>query len=195
MAITRHSGVAGPSAVAPRRPPTSRCRSPPLPAHRLRRRRHRLVRQPAARADRRVRSTRPPDTAKRHRGGKPSRRRERVDARRDVGDGRRRAARSSSDCRRATSGSDLVGDRGRPPDRRTPIVVPFADLDLGPASADGSILATTAAQVLTVTARRAGADHDVIGAAARRPRAACLRASPATAEPSSRTRRRSAWSR
>jgi hypothetical protein len=31
-----------------------------------------------------------------------------------------------------------------------PIVVPFADLELGPASADGSILATTTAQALTV---------------------------------------------
>ena len=36
------------------------------------------------------------------------------------------------------------------PDRRAPIAVPFADLELGPASVDGSILATTVAQALTV---------------------------------------------
>jgi hypothetical protein len=50
-----------------------------------------------------------------------------------------------------------------------PIVVPFADLELGPASADGSIPATTTAQALTV--RFDGrADHDISDAAACWPR-------------------------
>lgn len=50
----------------------------------------------------------------------------------------------------ATSGASWWVTEPGHPDRRTPIVVPFADLELGPASADGSILATTAVEALTV---------------------------------------------
>lgn len=50
----------------------------------------------------------------------------------------------------ATSGASWWVTEPGHPDRRTPIVVPFADLELGPASADGTFLATTAAQALTI---------------------------------------------
>ncbi len=49
-----------------------------------------------------------------------------------------------------TSGSTWWLTEPGHPDSWTPIVAPFADLELGPTSADGSILATTATQALTV---------------------------------------------
>ncbi|MFI5293076.1 MAG: hypothetical protein ACHQ02_09435, partial [Candidatus Limnocylindrales bacterium] len=50
----------------------------------------------------------------------------------------------------ATSPSAWLVTAPGDPSSRTPMVAPFVDLVLGPASADGSILATTAGQALTV---------------------------------------------
>ena len=140
MDVARRSG----------RRPTRRSVVARCAAHGLRRRRRRLVRQLAARADGRVRPLCPPVATERHGGCSPVRGHDRVAARGDVwtvDEAPRILVRLPPT---ATSGATWWVTSSRWDQTAHPVVAPFADLELGPASADGSILATTAAQALTV---------------------------------------------